>query len=130
MRAAEDRGRRVDRRGRWVAVNAVEETNVMASRHGRGSRRIGMIRSAVALGLIAAAVAAAACGSSSDSASTPTQSGATKGKVYPGTINVSFPFLPIVQFYPLELGADYGVFKKYGLNVKVKIVNDAAINAA
>jgi ABC-type nitrate/sulfonate/bicarbonate transport system substrate-binding protein len=89
-----------------------------------------MIRSAVALGLIAAAVAAAACGSSSDSASTQTQAGATKGKVYPGTINVSFPFLPIVQFYPLELGADYGVFKKYGLNVKVKIVNDAAINAA
>jgi NitT/TauT family transport system substrate-binding protein len=43
---------------------------------------------------------------------------------------VSFPFLPIVQFYPLELGADYGIFKRYGLNVQVKVVSDAEIAAA
>jgi ABC-type nitrate/sulfonate/bicarbonate transport system substrate-binding protein len=51
-------------------------------------------------------------------------------KTFSDTINVSFPFLPIVQFYPLELGHDYGIFKKYGLNVNVKVVSDAAIAAA
>jgi NitT/TauT family transport system substrate-binding protein len=51
-------------------------------------------------------------------------------KTYPGTINVSFPFLPITQFYPLELGKDDGIFAKYGLNVNVETVSNTAINAA
>jgi ABC-type nitrate/sulfonate/bicarbonate transport system substrate-binding protein len=65
-------------------------------------------------------------------ASSPASSAVAKkaATTYPDTINVSFPFLPITQFYPLELGKDYGIFKKYGLNVNVQVVGNAAINAA
>jgi ABC-type nitrate/sulfonate/bicarbonate transport system substrate-binding protein len=72
-------------------------------------------------------VAVAAFASSSTAASVKAP---TKVKTYPGTINVSFPFLPITQFYPLELGKDDGIFAKYGLNVNVETVSNTAINAA
>jgi len=43
---------------------------------------------------------------------------------------VSFPFLPITQFYPLELAKDDGIFAKYGLTVNVETVGNNAINSA
>jgi ABC-type nitrate/sulfonate/bicarbonate transport system substrate-binding protein len=94
----------------------------------RGARSI---RRTTLLGLVVPMLVAG-CGSSSSSTSSGAAASTSNGaaKTYTDTINVSFPFLPIVQFYPLELGHDYGIFKQYGLNVNVKIVSDAAIAAA
>jgi ABC-type nitrate/sulfonate/bicarbonate transport system substrate-binding protein len=90
-------------------------------------KRRGALRIA-GVGLVAPLMAAAAgllTASPAASAKAP-----HKVKMYPGTINVSFPFLPITQFYPLELGKDDGIFQKYGLNVNVETVGNSAINAA
>jgi NitT/TauT family transport system substrate-binding protein len=82
--------------------------------------------------LVPLLVAVASCSSSSANSSGSASGSASRGtaKSYPGTINVSFPFLPITQFYPLELAKDNGIFAKYGLNVNVETVGNNAINAA
>lgn len=85
------------------------------------------------LGLLIVIVSAlvAGCGSSSSKSSSASGSAKQNGSAtHFVPINVSFPFLPIVQFYPLELGKDYGIFKKYGVDVNVKIVSDSAVAAA
>jgi ABC-type nitrate/sulfonate/bicarbonate transport system substrate-binding protein len=108
---------------------------LIASRQRGAWRREWSVRHAVLLGLIVPLLIVG-CGSSSSStssASSGTASSAaatTAGKSFSTAINVSFPFLPIVQFYPLELGKDYGIFKRYGLDVNVKIVPDGTIAAA
>jgi ABC-type nitrate/sulfonate/bicarbonate transport system substrate-binding protein len=99
----------------------------------------GVHRQLIAIGtLVLVVFALVACGSSSDSSSSESSAGeSTSGegssggvKQFSDEINVSFPFLPITQFYPLELAKDEGIFEEHGLKVNVKIVGNTAINAA
>jgi len=88
-------------------------------------------------GLIGA-VLLAGCGSSSSSSSsesssseTQATSGGGEGKqTFSDKITVAYPFVALVQFYPVELGKELGIFEEYGLNVDVKTVPDPTIAAA
>jgi ABC-type nitrate/sulfonate/bicarbonate transport system substrate-binding protein len=99
------------------------------SRRRSSLRPRGRARRIAGISLVVPLLAAvASCSSSSTNPSGSASGTATKS--YSGTINVSFPFLPITQFYPLELAKDDGIFKKYGLNVNVETVGNNAINSA
>ncbi|MFT3863262.1 MAG: ABC transporter substrate-binding protein [Solirubrobacterales bacterium] len=94
-------------------------------------------------GLISA-VLVAGCGSSSSSSSTEASSstgssgsenqsassGEEEAKESFEPITVSYPFVALVQFYPLVLAEEDGVFEEYGLDVSVKTVPDPTISAA
>lgn len=87
-------------------------------------------------GLIGAALLAGCGSSGSSSSSEPsssetTTSGEGEGKqTFSDTITVAYPFVALVQFYPVELGKELGIFEEYGLNVNVKTVPDPTIAAA
>jgi NitT/TauT family transport system substrate-binding protein len=109
-------------------------------RSGRSGQRLTMLL--VLLASIVGAVLFAGCGSSSSSSSSGSSSAETQTtpssesnenegkKEFSGTITVSYPFVALVQFYPLELGKELGIFEEYGLNVNVKTIADPTIAAA
>jgi NitT/TauT family transport system substrate-binding protein len=106
-------------------------------RFGGSSRRPAVLM--VLLASLIGAVLFAGCGSSTSSSSTTssssetqtTSNGESEGKqTFSDTITVSYPFVALVQFYPLVLGEELGIFEEYGLNVNVKTVPDPTIAAA
>lgn len=117
----------------------------MVGRHRRnyGPGRPSPRASALAL-LLAALLGAAllaGCGSSDSSSSSESSSAtsaetqttadggeATKEEFEP--ITVAYPFVALVQFYPLVLAQEDGIFDEYGLDVTVKTVPDPTISAA
>jgi NitT/TauT family transport system substrate-binding protein len=115
----------------------------MVGRH-RGKNRFGRTgwrysALAIVLAGLIGTVLLAGCGSSGSSSSSESSSSETstasngggEGKqTFSDTITVGYPFVALVQFYPLELAQDTGIFEEYGLNVDVKTIADPTISAA
>jgi NitT/TauT family transport system substrate-binding protein len=110
---------------------------IRAVRVGRGSA------AAILVLALAATTLLAGCGSSSSTestvAETQTSESSTAGggeaegteaKEFSDSITVGYPFVALVQFYPLLMGEELGIFKEHGLDVTVKSVPDPTIAAA
>lgn len=87
----------------------------------RSVRRTMPRRLVACAGSVLLGVALAACSSASSS-----HPAATATKQFPGTITIAYP-VNVGQFMILPFTQSQGIFKKYGLNVNIKVVNGSVL---